>query len=101
MLFISLAPPTAVQLLKAPEKIDKCDFLLKWKKASDDGSPTTKYKVYQRKVVEKGPKKKWKKINSTNAQECHVSNLKRGEVYEFKVKATNKYRQGGEAGKSS
>ena len=43
-----------VQLLDVPEKIDKCDFPLKWKEGSDNGLPITKYTVYQRTVKGNG-----------------------------------------------
>ena len=79
----------SVQLLDVPDKIDKCDFLLKWKKPRDNGSSIKIYTVYQRTVNEIEPVQLWEIIHSTPVQECHVVNLERGKVYEFKVKARN------------
>ena len=79
----------SVQLFDLHEKIDKCDFLLKWKKPSDNGSSIKRYTVYLRTVKEIGPVQLWENIHSTPAQEYHVVNSERGKVYEFKVKARN------------
>ena len=72
-----------VQLLDVPDKIDKCDFLLKWKETRHNGAPITKYPVYQRTVNGNGEVQLWKRIHSSLQQEYHVLNLKRGKVYEF------------------
>ena len=88
-----------VQLLDVPDKIDKCDFLLKWKETSDNGAPITKYTAYQRTVNGNGEVQLWKRIHSSLQHEYHVLNLERGEVYEFKVTATNKIGEGMEDGK--
>ena len=83
-----------VQLLDVPDKINKCDFLLKWKETRHNGAPITKYTVYQRTVNGKGEVQLWKRIHSSLQHEYHVLNLERGEVYEFKVTATNKIGEG-------
>ena len=83
-----------VQLLDVPDKIDKCGFLLKWKETRDNGAPITKYTVYQRTVNGNGEMQLWKVIHSFLAYEYHVLNLESGELYEFKVTATNKNGEG-------
>ena len=83
-----------VQLLDVPDKIDKCDILLKWRGALDNGAIITKYTVYQRTVNRNGEVQLWKRIHSSLKHEYHVLNLERGEVYEFKVTATNKIGEG-------
>jgi len=83
-----------VQLLEVPDKIDKCDFLLKWKETRDNGASITKYTVYQRTVNGNGQMQLWKGVHSFLAYEYHVLNLERGERYEFKVTATNKIGEG-------
>ena len=83
-----------VQLLDVPDKIDKCDFLLKWKGTRDNGATITKYTVYQRTVNGNGEVQLWKGIHSFLTYEYHVLNLERGELYEFKVTATNKVGEG-------
>ena len=83
-----------VQLLAVPDKIDKCDFLLKWKETGDNGASITKYTVYQRIVNGNGQVQTWKGIHSSLANEYHVLNLERGELYEYKVTATNKVGEG-------
>ena len=87
-----------VQLLDVPDKIDKCDFLLKWKETRDNGAPITKYTVYHRAVNGNGAVQPWKRkdIPLTFLQQYHVCNLERGELYEFKVTATNKNGEGDE-----
>ena len=85
-----------VQLLEVPDKIDKCDVLLKWKETGDNGSIITKYTVYQRIVKGDGTVQSWKDIYSFLAYEYHVRNLERGKLYEFKVTATNKIGEGKE-----
>ena len=83
-----------VQLLDVPEKIDKCDFPLKWKEASNNGLPITKYTVYQRTVKGNGEVKPWEDVCSTLEHEHHVRSLERGKLYEFKVTATNEVGEG-------
>ena len=83
-----------VQLLETPDKIDKCDFLLKWKETRNNGASITKYTVYQRTVNGNGQVQLWKGIHSSLGYEYHVLNLERGELYEFKVIATNKIGEG-------
>ena len=83
-----------VELLDVPDKIYKLDFLLKWRKTRNNGAIITKYTVYQRTVNKKGEVQLWKGIHSTLEHKYHVHNLKRGEVYEFKVTATNKIGEG-------
>ena len=83
-----------VQLLEVPGMIEKCDFLLKWRETHDNGAIITKYTVYQRTVNGNGQVQPWKGIHSSLDHEYHVLNLERGEVYEFKVTATNKIGEG-------
>ena len=94
--FICLAVPMPVQLQDVLDKIDKSDFLLKWKETRDNGAPITKYTVYQRTVNGYAEVQPWKGIYSTLDHEYHVLNLERGEVYEFKVTATNEVGEGSE-----
>ena len=79
-----------VQLLDVSDKIDKRDFLLKWIGTRDNGAAITKYTVYQWTVNGNGEVQLWKGIHSFLTHEYHVLNLERGELYEFKVTATNK-----------
>jgi len=83
-----------VQLLEVPDKIDKCDFLLRWKETRDNGASITRYTVYQRTVNESGPVQPWRDVHSSLANDYHVLNLERGGLYEFKVTATNKVGEG-------
>ena len=94
--FLYLDVPMPVELLEVPDKIDKCDFLLKWKETRDNGASITKYTVYQKTVNESlcGLVQPWKDIHSSLAYEYHVRNLERGELYEFKVIATNDFGRG-------
>ncbi|XP_020623251.1 twitchin-like [Orbicella faveolata] len=91
---VEAAAPMPVQLLEVPDKIDKCDFLLKWEKTRDNGASITKYTVYQRTVNESDQAQRWRNVHSSLACEYHVLNLERGELYEFKVTATNKVGEG-------
>ena len=81
-----------VQLIDVPDKIDKCDLLLKWKETGDNGAPITKYTVYQRTVDSEV--QLWKDVHSAVDYEYHVYNLERGEVYEYKITATNEVGEG-------
>ena len=61
-----------------------------WKQPDNNGANITLYKVYQR----KGKEKDWeeiKKIEDNSTHKYEVSNLEKGEWYEFLVTATNKY----------
>ena len=93
-LFTFLAVPMPVILLEVSEKIDKCDFILKWKETRYNGAPITKYTVYQRTVNGNGEVQPWKGIHSSLDREYHVLNLERGKLYEFKVTATNEVGEG-------
>ena len=83
-----------VQLLDVPDKIDKSDFVLKWKKTDDNGASITTYTVYQRIANGNGQELAWKAIHSSLTYSYHVLSLERCKVYEFKVTATNTIGEG-------
>ena len=80
-------PPTAVSTTC---KMDYGNMSMTWKQPDSNGGKISTFKVYQR----KGNEKEWEEIKAIEDNSTHkyvVSNLEKGEWYEFVVTATNKY----------
>ena len=79
--------PTAVSTTC---KMDYGNMSMTWKQPDSNGGKISTFKVYQR----KGNEKEWEEIKTIEDNSTHkyvVSNLEKGEWYEFLVTATNKY----------
>ena len=85
--FVFAGAPTAVSTTC---KMEYGIMSMTWKQPDNNGANITLYKVYQR----KGKKKDWEEIKTIEDNSTHkyvVSNLEKGEWYEFVITATNKY----------
>ena len=79
--------PTAVSTTC---KMEYGNMSVTWKQPDSNGGKISAFKVYQR----KGNEKKWediKTIEDNSSRKYVVSNLEKGEWYEFLVTATNEY----------
>ncbi|KAM7437881.1 39S ribosomal protein L41 [Porites harrisoni] len=79
--------PTAVSTTC---KMESGNMSMTWKQPDSNGGEISAFKVYQK----KGNEKKWEEIETIEDNSTHkyvVSNLEKGEWYEFLVTATNKY----------
>ena len=71
-------------------QMEEDNMSMTWKQPDSNGADITRYKVYQR----KGNEEKWDEIKTIENNSTHkhvVSNLEKGQLYDFVITATNKY----------
>ncbi|XP_022793323.1 twitchin-like isoform X1 [Stylophora pistillata] len=88
-------PPEVVKIDELPIETKDDSITLKWKKPGHNGKVITQYTVYQRMVTD-GKVGDWKEIRKiTNVKDRYLEvKLKKGEVYEFAITATNALGEG-------
>ncbi|XP_068687089.1 uncharacterized protein [Montipora foliosa] len=85
--------PATVEIVGLPPETKNVSVIIKWKEPESNGAPITQYTVYQRIVNKNNTVGEWNKIEvikDLSRREVIVE-LKRNQVYEFAVTATNKY----------
>ena len=88
-----LGAPATVEIIGLPPETKNVSAIIKWNKPESNGAPITQYTVYQRIVNNNNTVGEWNKIGVIKdlSRRHVIVELKRNELYEFAVTATNKY----------
>ncbi|XP_068733606.1 uncharacterized protein [Montipora capricornis] len=85
--------PATVEIIGLPPETKNVSAIIKWNEPESNGAPITQYTVYQCIVNDNNTVREWNKIGVIKDLSLRhvIVELKRNEVYEFAVTATNKY----------